>query len=588
MAAPPQANRGALLAELQELAPEAFVGDELDWSRLPDALGVSPPPERYGLGFAGKAEAIRQVEIEPAGTLRPRRSLSRDWDSTGNVLVQGDNLEVLRLLQRACRGQVGLIYIDPPYNTGQDFVYSDDFRDPLERYLRLTGQDGQERPVDVAGRLHSRWLAMMYPRLHLARRLLRPDGVILVSIDEHEHRNLVLLLCEIFGEENHLGDFIWKKKSGGGSDAAAMVLDHEYVVCFGRSEAARLRDDPRAEVETRYPHSDALGDYSLERLDKQNLGYEASLDFPIEGPDGTTYRVAHKDPQRKQARWRWSRKSVSERYDELVFRKGCVYTKNRRKPGARPRSLLVDRRFGRTRTGRADLVALFGDEVLEHPKPVALIRHFLRIASRPDDLVLDFFAGSATTAQAVLDSNTEEGVSRRFLLIQLPEACPEGSLARSHGLETVADIARERIRRAAEALPPPREGEDRGWRTFQLDSSCWRPWDVADDLETALRTHADHALPDRDDDDRLWEILLASSRPLTALTDQIGVATHATRDGGLVCCLATEIDQVRIRLLLDREPGEIILLDRAFGGDDSLRVQAALEASRRGVRLRTV
>ena len=588
MVDPPQGDGSERLARLRELAPEAFVGDELDWSRLPAALGVSPPPERYGLGFAGKADAVRSLEVPPAGTLRPRRDLSRQWERTGNALVLGDNLEVLRLLQRSLRGQVGLIYIDPPYNTGQDFVYRDDFRQPLDRYLELTGQAGLPDPVDVAGRLHSRWLAMMYPRLHLARRLLRPDGILLVSIDENEHRNLALLLCEIFGEENHLGDFIWKKKSGGGSDAAAMVLDHEYVTCFGRSGAARLRDDVRAEVETRYPHTDERGPYGLERLDKQNLGYEASLDFPIEGPDGAVHRVHHKDPKRKQARWRWSRKSVRERYDELVFRGGNVYTKNHRKPGARPRSLLVDGRFGRTRTGRRDLVALFGVEVLEHPKPVGLLRHFIRIASRPDDLVLDFFAGSGTTGQAVLDGNAEEGADRRFLLIQLPEPCPEGSLARSMGLETVADITRERLARAADALPEPRSDEDRGWRTFELASSCWRPWDPGDDPAAALNAHVDHALPDRGDEDRLWELLLASGRPLTEQLIGLDDASFATPDGRLICCFTDPLDPDRLDALLRREPEELVLLDRAFGRDDALRFSAAQRAARLGVRLRTV
>ena len=584
----PLQDRAERLARLRELAPDAFVGDELDWSRLPDALGVSPPPERYGLGFAGKAAAVRQVEADPAGALRPCLDRSRGWETTGNVLIEGDNLEALRLMQRAYRGQVALIYVDPPYNTGQEFVYQDDFRDPLGRYLQSTGQAGHARPADVAGRFHSRWLSMMYPRLHLARRLLRPDGVLLVSIDEHEHRNLVLLLCEIFGEENHLGDFIWKKKSGGGSDASAMVLDHEYVVCFGRTEAARLRDDPLAEVATKYPHTDEQGPYSLERLDKQNLGYEPALDFPIEGPDGVIYRVPHKNPKQRQARWRWGKRRVAERYDDLVFRDGHVYTRNRKKVGARPRSLLVDRRFGRTRSGRADLVSLFGAEVLEHPKPVNLIRHFIRIASGPDDLVLDFFAGSGTTGHAVLAGNAEEGARRRFLLVQLPERCPPGSLASKLGLKTIADITRERIRRAGEALPEARPHEDRGWRTFRLDASCWRPWsgsgDPAEELPGFVRREED----DRTSLDQLWELLLASGHPLTESPEQRGPATWTSEDGRLRCCLADSVDLPAFRLLLDGTPDELVLLDRAFGGDDSQRLQASIEAARCGVRLRTV
>jgi adenine-specific DNA-methyltransferase len=566
------AEPGDRLTALRELVPEAFVEGALDLDRLRAALGDPPVqegPERYGLSWAGKAEAIAQVRRPATGRLVPCPDDSWGWHTTGHVLVEGDNLEVLRLLQPSLAGRVGLIYIDPPYNTGEDFVYRDDFRDPLAAYLRATGQDpaGGDR-LETAGRYHSRWLSMMYPRLHLARSLLRPDGLLLVSIDEHEHRNLVLLLCEIFGEENLLGDFIWKKKSGGGSDARGMVLDHEYVVCFARSAATRLRDDPKAEVSTSYAHVDSRGPYALERLDKQNLGYEASLDFPIEGPDGRSYRVHHKDPRRKQARWRWSRKTVSERADELVFRGGFVYTKNHRKAGSRPRSLLVDGRFGRTRTGRADLVSLFGDEVLDHPKPVRLIQHFVRIATRPDDLVLDFFAGSATTAHAVYACNAEDGGDRRFLCVQLPEPCAEGTAASAHGFEHIAGIARERIRRAANGLPEAAIADDRGCRVFRLESG-----------EALPSTPRESCL--------VWAIILASGLPLTALTEPIGEHTWSVEGGSLLVCLDPRVPLDGFRALLARDPREIACLDSAFAGDDALRVQVGLEAKRAGVRLRT-
>lgn len=592
--AKPEASTERRLAALRGLIPEAFEDGRLVPDRLLAALGLPPGAERYGLGFAGKAAAIDQVRRPATGTLRPCPELSADWDTTANLLLEGDNLEVLRLLQRQLAGRVGLIYIDPPYNTGQEFVYSDDFRDPLPSRRARRGQSalGGEH-AETAGRLHSRWLAMMYPRLHLARSLLRPDGVILVSIDGNEHRNLLLLMCEVFGEENRLGDFVWKKKSGGGSDAGAMVVDHEYVVCFGRTPSATLGDDPLAEVTTAYNRTDEKGDYSLERLDKQNLGYDPGLDFPIEGPDGRVYRVAHKDPAHPQARWRWSRKSVEERRDELVFKGGCVYTKNRRKPGARPRSLLVDQRFGRTRSGRADLVALLGAEVLDHPKPVRLIRHFLRIASRPDDVVLDFFAGSGTTAQAVYEANAEDGGTRRVVLVQLPEPCRAGSLAKKQGFATVADIARERVRRAALALPPPRPGEDRGFRVFRLDSSCWRaPGSEGGDLGAAPLSHVDRETPGRSDADRLWEQILASGRSLTARADLLPEPYPAgswSIDGGaLICCLAPALDQKDVQALLARGPEEIVVLDCAMGGDESLLLACSADAAARGARLRTV
>ncbi|MEE2828207.1 MAG: site-specific DNA-methyltransferase [Myxococcota bacterium] len=402
------------------------------------------PQEEYGLNWRGKAAAFAEAARAPDATLVPQPERSLGWDRTANLFIEGDNLPALKLLREDHAGQVGMIYIDPPYNTGQQFTYDDRFAD------------------------HSRWLSMMAPRLVLARELLRDDGLLFVSIDENEHRNLLLLLCEIFGEEHYLGDLVWKKKSGGGSDAAAFIVDHEYIPCFRKTAAARFGTDTEATVTTSYPHEDERGRYSLERLDKQNLGYEPGLDFPIEGPEGRSYTVHHKDPKNKRARWRWSSKSVSERYDELVFRGACVYTKNYEKKGARPRSLLVERRFGRTRSGKHDLQALFDSVMLDYPKPVRLLRHLIRIASQPDSLVLDFFAGSGTTAQAVLEANQEDGGTRRWICAQLDEAVDPDCDAAKMGLSTISQIAIERIRRASASLPDPRPDEDRGFRVFSL------------------------------------------------------------------------------------------------------------------------
>jgi len=394
--------------------------------------------ERYELNWVGKSASLRAAEAPLEGTLSWETESGTSKDS--HVFFTGDNLLGLKALLPEFAGQVGLIYIDPPYNTGQKFTYADRF----------------------AG--HSHWLSMMAPRLALARDFLRDDGLLFVSIDEHEHRNLVLLGCELFGEEHYLGDLIWKKKSGGASDASSFILDHEYIVCFRKSEAARFFIDPDATVTTSYPHEDDRGRYSLERLDKQNLGYEKGLDFPIEGPDGKVYTVHHKDPENKRARWRWSETSVRDRYDELVFRGDSVYTKNYQKQGARPRSLLIERRFGRTRSGKHDLQRLFGATMLDYPKPVRLLRHLIRIASPGDALVMDFFCGSGTTAHAVLEGNAEEGARRRFLVMQLDEDLPDGSDAAKMGLATIADLARERIKRAIAALPPAQDDEPRAVR----------------------------------------------------------------------------------------------------------------------------
>ena len=488
------------LETLEALFPEAFREGRLDFERLREALGeaVDTGPERYAFTWAGKAEAIRLLRVPTRATLAPAPEASVGFDETRNVLIEGDNLEALKLLYKACAGRVKVIYIDPPYNTGGEFVYPDDYSDPLAAYLRITGQSDRQGNLlrsnpETSGRYHSAWLSMMYPRLFLARQLLRDDGIIFVSIDEHERHNLQLLMNEIFGEENLVADLIWKKKSGGGSDVKEIVVDHEYILAYGRSRPAALFPDKGAPAATRYNETDEEGRrYSLDRLDKPSLGYQASLDFPIEGPDGRTYRVPHADPRRKVARWRWSRERVEERYGELVFRWPHVYTRNYEKEGSRPRSLLVDRRFGRTRTGKTDLAALFGAEVLARAKPVRLITHLCAIATGPEDIVLDFFAGSGTTGQAVMELNREDGGRRRWILVQLPEPTGERSAAKAEGLDTIAEICAERLRRGMARLRktggPPADGEaeDPGFRLFRLAESNYPPRPNEEALEEFL------------------------------------------------------------------------------------------------------
>ncbi len=555
----------ALRRAVGELAPSALVDGALQPERLLAALGLGPDSERFGLGWSGKGQARDLARVPSAATLRPDRDRSLNFEDTANLLIWGDNLEALKLLRASLAGRVHCVLIDPPYNTGRDFVYVDDFRASTQAYLHATGQvdaEGWQRAeeLETGGRHHSAWLSMMFPRLLLARELMAPDGVLFVHIDENEHAALVLLLSEVFGEDCYLGDFIWKKKSGGGGDVAAMVLDHEYVVAFGRRPDVRLRDDLAATVSTRHPHEDELGRYALERLDKQNLGYEASLDFPIEGPDGRTYEVGHRDPAHKRARWRWSRATVNARRDELVFRNGHVYTKNRQKPGARPRSLLVDERFGRTRSGRTELVELLGDELLDHPKPTRLIKHLVALACPTDGLVLDFFAGSGTTGHAVAKLNREDGGTRRSVLVQLPAAVPAGSEADRAGMAHIGEITAARLR-AAEAP----------FRLLRVDSSAF----LAPDRQLLPRS----ADPSRSDDDLLFELLLRAGVDVGERIEQLAARTW--RAGGVVVCLGG-----RTREALDAAGGQLIVTDAALGPDEAARQELALAARERGVRLR--
>ena len=580
---PPAQDR---LEALKALVPEAFSEGRLDLERLRQALGeaAADGPERYAFTWAGRGEAIRLLRVPTRATLAPAPAAAVNFEEARNVFIEGDNLEALKLLYKGCAGRVKMIYIDPPYNTGGEFVYPDDYSDPLGTYLRITAQSDRRGNLltsnpETSGRYHSAWLSMMYPRLFLARQLLRDDGIIFVSIDEHERHNLQLLMNEIFGEENLVADLIWKKKSGGGSDVKEIVVDHEYILAYGRSRPTALFPDKGAAATTRYNETDDEGRrYSLDRLDKPSLGYQASLDFPIEGPDGRTYRVPHADPRRKIARWRWSRQRVEERYDELVFRWPHVYTRNYEKQGSRPRSLLVDRRFGRTRTGKTDLAAVFGSEVLERAKPVRLIKHLCAIATGPEDLVLDFFAGSGTTGQAVMELNREDGGRRRWILVQLPEPTGEQSVARAEGLGTISGICAERLRRSIARLRKGGSGpavedegpEDLGFRLFRLAESNFRPWSAPGEpdpreYERALEDFVDPLVEGWQPLDVLFEVALKEGFGLDCRVARL----DGTGDNTIYRVTDEEREQ-SFHLCLDGELGADTLRSLGLGREDLL------------------
>jgi len=415
-------------------------------------LPAPTPMPQEPLFWPGKRAALRVAQEPTTATLRPDRENSKDWDTTNNVFIEGDNLEVLKILQKHYHGKIKMIYIDPPYNTGKDFVYPDNFKEGLATYLEWTRQVNNEGKKvstnsESEGRYHSNWLNMMYPRLKLARNLLTDDGLIFISIDDHEQDNLRKLCNEVFGETNFAGQFIWKKGGTGKNDSQFAVVEHEYVLAYARrADAAMFGLDDEATVTTSYNMEDERGKYSLIRLDMQNLQYSASLDYDLVGPDSQIYRLSHKSPARPNAIWRWSKERVQREMDELVFKDGKVYTKNYAKDGAKVRSLLVEERFGVTRTGKAEAEAAIGESgVFDFPKPVRLIQYLVRMVDDKDAIILDFFAGSGTTAQATMAQNAKDDGSRRFIQVQLPEPTSEGSEARSLGYKTIAEISRRRI-----------------------------------------------------------------------------------------------------------------------------------------------
>jgi len=425
--------------------------------------------ESYGLDWLGKSYA-RLLASDPATTLlkadETHNSKPENANSE-NLLIKGDNLEVLKHLANAYYEQVKMIYIDPPYNTGSDgFVYEDDRKFTVKELQNLIGIDEEKakRILDFTkqkSNSHSAWLTFMYPRLYIAKQLLREDGVIFVSIDENEVAQLRLLMDEIFGEENFVAELIWKSKSGGANDSRFFAIDNEYIVCYGKKTSSlNFYKDKNGTVTTSYNLEDEKGKYALDRLDKQSIRYSQSGDYEIKDSEGNSYFPAHKDPENPNATWRWGKETVIERFNELVFKDGFIYTKNYEKDGTLPRNLLLEERFGRTRTGKIEFSKLFNAAYFTAPKPSKLITFLTEISTDFNDIILDFFAGSGTTGDAVMQLNAEDGCNRKFLLVQLPEAIDPMKNKATYDFvknelkaePTIFEITKERLLRAAKKI----------------------------------------------------------------------------------------------------------------------------------------
>ena len=436
----------------------------IDFDKLRQELAcevVEGAEERYQFTWPDKRNAIRLANAPTNKTLRPCREESVNFDNTENLYIEGDNLEVLKLLRENYLGKVKMIYIDPPYNTGNDFVYNDDFAKSKAEFEAQSGLFDEEgnrmadpmvQNTESNGRFHTDWLNMIYPRLKVAKDLLSDDGVIFISIDDCEIVNAIKLCSELFGQDNFVSQFIWKKKQGGGNDSSYVVAEHEYIVCFAKNKSSlSFNLDTKYKLDDAlYPYSDAIGDYGLITLDKASIQFSQSLVYEIVGPNGEIYtpRIV----KGKQSCWRWSKAKVEAQYSDLVFKNGKVYTKYYRPKGVTPRSLLIDAVYGRTESGNDDISSLFEKNPFSYPKPVALIHHFCSIASASDSLILDFFSGSATTAHAVMQLNAEDGGNRHFIMVQLPELTDEKSEAYKAGYKNICEIGKERIRRAGKKI----------------------------------------------------------------------------------------------------------------------------------------
>ncbi|MFA6547405.1 MAG: site-specific DNA-methyltransferase [Candidatus Magasanikbacteria bacterium] len=400
--------------------------------------------KKYGLVWDAEREP-EQVVLDCANNLpvlkRAKGKEIRTNDGEDNVLIEGDNYHALTVLNYTHKEKIDVIYIDPPYNTGnQDFKYNDRFVDKTDGFR------------------HSKWLNFMAKRLVLAYDLLKETGVIFISIDENELYQLKLLSDKIFSEGNFIANLIWKSKSGGANDSRFFAVDHEYVLVYAKNSSVfKLAIDLKAEVTTVYNLEDKNGQYGLDRLDKQSIRYAKSLDYEIIGPDGKSYLPKHKDLKNPNASWRWGKNTVQERYKELVFKNGSIYTKNYKKEGSIPRSLLIEERFGRTRTGKTELFDLFGKEIFQNPKPSKLIRHLIGLVQGKEIKVLDFFAGSGTTGHAVLELNKEDGGNRKFILCTNNEEIDNNGNSKKHKICT--DVTYPRLEKIINGYKKNGNGE---------------------------------------------------------------------------------------------------------------------------------
>ena len=550
------------VAELRTLFPDVFREGKIDIDTLRRELGdsVEVGQERFGLTWPGKAECMRVIQEPSIGTLVPMHDESVNADTTQNVIVEGENLEVLKLLQKAYYGKVKLIYIDPPYNTGKEFIYPDNFREGLGDYLRYSGQVDAEglrlsANAETDGRYHSKWLSMMYPRLFLARNLLSDDGVIAITIGDEEIYNLRAILNEIFGEENFLASIVWQKKYTISNDDPGIASMHDYVLLFQKSTAFRRNLLPRTEdQQAAYtnPDNDSRGPWiSNPIISNKSKSERPTLWYAIHHPETGEEIWPDEDGV-----WRFSPTEYARLENEgrLYWGAKSTYKKPRLKrflsevqDGVVPRTWWTYEEAGSNDDGQRELTKLFGSKVFSAPKPTRLIRRIMDICCRSDDLVLDFFAGSGSTGHAVLAQNLADGGHRRYLMVQLPEPI-EGTT-----FQSIADITRERLRRAGEQVgsDQPVLGAtqlDVGFRAYRLMPSNFRVWNsevrgaksVAQQLEMAVQ----HVATGSTEHSMLVELLLKAGYPLTSPVEVLnlaGIDVHSVAEGALLICLAESL-----------------------------------------------
>lgn len=552
--------------------------------------------EAYEFTWVGKKAAIVEANKPIRKTLRPCKEESVNWDTTENLYIEGDNLEVLKLLQESYLGKVKMIYIDPPYNTGSDFIYNDDFKMTGEEYADETGELDENgnrmfRNTDSNGRFHSDWCSMIYSRLMLARNLLSDDGVIFISIDDNEVDNLRKIGDEVFGEENLICNFIRKNKVGSGHDSGKIAIEYDYVLCYAKyfntnninQKPVDTENDSKYKLEDEFV--DERGKYYLRDLDYKG-SYSAGLDYPITTPDGTIMYAG--GILGKPNTWRWSKEKF-----EWGLKNGYIVFKKKEKWKVYIKQYqFVDNsgnKYIRTIPYRASIEFLNGqgtidfDSIMEtnsfsYPKPIGMLQHLLQIASNSDSLILDFFSGSATTAHAVMQLNAEDGGKRKFIMVQLQEKTDEQSEAHKAGYKNICEIGKERIRRASKKIkgenPLTTQDLDVGFRVLKLDDTnmndvYYSPAEYSQDLLSMIESNVKS---DRSDLDLLFGCLLEWGLPLSLpySSEEIeGYTVHNYNDGDLIACFDENVPDSVIKEIAKRQPLRAVFRDSSFANSPS-------------------
>ena len=605
------------LNKLKEILPDAFTEGKIDWEKLQATLGedIEFKNERYVLNWAGKSDAFRVLQSPTTATLVPCEEESVDFDDTENIFIEGENLEVLKVLQKSYFGKIKMIYIDPPYNTGNDsFIYPDKFSETKEEYLSRIGDKDEtgymtreglyRKNSKDSGHYHSNWLSMMYPRLFMARNLLREDGVIFVSIDDNEVHNLRLFMSEIFGEEHFVAQFPWRKRTAKSDVPFGVSQDYEWLLCFAKSSSFVAGIEG---VKRKYYESPDLPNmpWRIHDMTTQRTALERpNSNFTMINP-----KTGDKYPVNPNAVWRVTSDTFKQFYSEnrivfpgdydflniskpvLRYFKDDDETKAGERFGFTPVSTNLPKEAGMTQDGTKDIGILFETKIFGFPKPVGLLQHLIKFTTSIDKsaTILDFFSGSGTTAHATLRLNKEDGGNRKFIMVQFPEKCDEKSDAFKAGYENIAEIGKERIRRVIKKIKEDKQTkldvngatgkQDLGFKVFKLQESNFKIWrsDVKTEgeLYTQLTLHTDPVDENAKIENILYELLLKSGIPLTARIEE--------KDGyylvneSEIALILKKIDEGIIKTVISEKPKKVITLDRLFEDNDQLKTNTALQ-----------